>query len=347
MTDPVHSDVSSISGYEYARTTGALSLVGRLRHAVLGLPEGPGPMWRHRMHEMPPDSRERLVEVLRVSNRGFNAALATGSPDALPPLLDSAPSASLEVFAYEGAAAGLALVDLLRPWPGQRAALQFLDGPARRHYPTAVAGPGMLGGVLRLSVMPRLAGLDPFWGAGYANGYGFTAAARWPRVVFERHRYLGRPRGYAIRAFDQGVGRYLWWEVIARGPEEAARMLQQFAPERHADLWAGMGAAGTFAAGAEGSVLAEIRELAGAHGPQLAFGAIGAAYTRHLSNVPNDATNEAACRAYTGWSVADAVDEVRDLHEAVVRSGAVVAADDVGAAPTFELWRRAVVERFS
>ena len=90
--------------------------------------------------------------------RGFNSAVAAGSADELGARLADV-EASERGFAFEGAAMGLALLDLLVPVRARRLG-PFLAGPARPHVYMAHVGAGWALARLRRRPWGRLP-LDP------------------------------------------------------------------------------------------------------------------------------------------------------------------------------------------
>src|SRR5207247_986244 len=120
----------------------------------------------------------------------------------------------LRGFAFEGAAMGLALLDRLTPWKAQRWR-SFARGPGEPHAYMVHVGAGLALARLRKSLRLDRGDLDPLLRWLVADGYGFHEGFfRWA----DRSRPLPAPeraRGYARRAFDQGLGRSLWFSCGA------------------------------------------------------------------------------------------------------------------------------------
>jgi hypothetical protein len=106
-----------------------------------------------------PEARGRLEEVGKSFLRGYLAALEEDALEALILRL-SATEADLRGFAYEGAAMGLALLDLLMPWSTNRLG-SFLEGPGSAHAYMAHVGVGWALARLRKRVERPLSRLDP------------------------------------------------------------------------------------------------------------------------------------------------------------------------------------------
>jgi hypothetical protein len=70
--------------------------------------------------------------------------------------------------------------------------------------------------------------------------------------------------------------------------------LRAFPPDRHADLWSGVGLAATYAGGGDLVTLSRLRAAAGPYSPQLAQGAAFAAKARLRAGMLPDHTDGAA-----------------------------------------------------
>jgi len=277
------------------------------------------------------------VEQLEISGgyfvTGYNAALADPEPTALARTLESVPL-ELRGFAFEGAGMALALLDALTPWSRDRFH-RFLAGPGEPHSYMVIIGAGWALARLRLvpGVRPEAwrRSLDPVLGWLLLEGYGFHEAFFHPKQTVEAR---ARPRGlqgYERHAFDQGVGRCLWF-VCGAGPEAIDRSIAKFAPERRSDLWAGVGLACCYAGGVELDVIDRVALLSGAHRASLAQGAAFAARARQRAHNPTEHTRRAVERiGRMPFEVAAKIcdSELAAIDPAAVRPGT----------PAFELWR--------
>src|SRR5262249_1827635 len=136
-------------------------------------------------------------------------ALEDDHPEALAHGLHSV-EAEARGFAFEGAAVGLALLDQLTPWRRDRLTV-FLEAQGAAHVYMIHAGVGWALARLRRNVAPVIATLDAVLGWLAVDGYGFhDGYFYWPRYVTNQEvpRHL---LGYARQAFDQGLGRSLWF----------------------------------------------------------------------------------------------------------------------------------------
>jgi hypothetical protein len=86
--------------------------------------------------------------------------------------LGSAPQ-ELQGFAFEGAAMGFALLDLVMPWRGRRFA-RFITGPAAAHIYMAHVGAGWALARTSPYLAWRLGSFDPLLQWLATDGYGFT-----------------------------------------------------------------------------------------------------------------------------------------------------------------------------
>ncbi|MBR1031472.1 DUF1702 family protein [Bradyrhizobium liaoningense] len=175
-----------------------------------------------------------------------------------------------------------------------------------------------------------LAELDPLLRWLAFDGLGFHDT-----YFFHRHILDGWRRerlGYAARAYDQGVGRALWF--VAGGSVSTAIKLASVLPEsRHGDIWSGLGLAMTYAGSATADEIAAASEAANQHQTQFAQGVAFACEARVLARHIPDHTDLAA-RAVWGNGAEELSTLVRKA-----RDGLPVAEGDL---PRYELWRRAV-----
>ncbi|MFH8581566.1 DUF1702 family protein [Streptomyces zaomyceticus] len=243
-------------------------------------------------------------------------------------------------FAYEGATMACAIRDTMGPG-GHRAA-DLMRGGGRPHIFLNYIGIGFamakLPRPLWKKLVPTLTEPDLYPAMSWlcVDGYGFD------RAYFDTDTWVGGQRldapydwdgdaSYWQRAFDQGVGRALWF-IHGGHVGNVSAAVRAFAGDRRADLWSGVGLAATFAGGSTPSDLAALRAEAGEHADHLAQGSVFAAKARHHAGfVPEH--SEAAVAAFTGRTV-----------EAVARLADDCAADDPeqGAGPAYEVWRRNV-----
>lgn len=234
------------------------TLTGRLRRRLLapteqdvtfaarGFPVVDGPAVRH------------LEQVPAAVVRGFRGAV-DGSPLLAVAARAAAEPPDLRGFHHEGAVMAACVVDALDPRGGTRAR-DLLTGPARDHVLLGWIGVGFA-----LAKLPRPAwsraipdlddvGNQAVLSALAVDGWAFDLAFFDPPRWLDRQErppaigWRGETQGVS-RVADQGLGRALWL-VHGADPARVAAAVSAFAPDRRADLWAGVGLAATLAGGA-------------------------------------------------------------------------------------------------
>jgi len=264
---------------------------------------------------------------------GYREALEACDLGALAQRLSRVP-AEFAGFAFEGAAMALALLDLLLPWGrGRWQAFNVRFG--RAHVYMIHVGFGWAMARLHRRVAAKPARLDPLLGWLAVDGYGFHEGYfHWRRYV-ERRAAHARLGGYARRAFDQGLGRSIWFVKGAYVPA-VAEAVGAFSSARRPDLWSGVGLACSYAGGVGLEGMRSLRAAAGEYQPQLAQGAAFAAKTRlRAGNLSEHA--EVACQVFCGRSATDA---------AAVTDAALEGLRDEGGLPSYEVWRRRIQAEF-
>ncbi|MFI5571970.1 DUF1702 family protein [Streptomyces sp. NPDC051740] len=248
-------------------------------------------------------------------------------------------------FAYEGATMACAVRDAMGR-SGHRTR-DLLTGGGRPHIFLNYIGIGFamakLPRPLWKKLVPDLSGpaFYPQMSWLCVDGYGFD------RAYFDTDTWVTRQRlddpyawegdpAYWRRAFDQGVGRALWF-IHGGHAGHVTAAVRAFAGDRQADLWSGVGLAATFAGGSTPAELALLREEAGSDRGHLAQGAVFAAKARHHAGFVPEHT-EAAVEAFTGLSAEAAALLADDCAPAAVRSAT---------APAYEGWRAGVRERLA
>jgi hypothetical protein len=236
-------------------------------------------------------------------------------------------AADFRGFAYEGASMALSLLDSLLP--GRPTLLHsFMTTVADDHVYMAHVGAGWGAARLWRSSQATRRGLDPLLGWLALDGYGFHAG------YFRSYRAIrlgwrpARFRGYDGRAFDQGVGRSLWFVQGGR-VDRIADSLQRFDPARHTDLWSGVGLAAAYAGGVGAVDLQRLKRRAGVHAHYLAQGAAFAAEARERARNQTEHTH-LACEILASLTATHAALLVRRLRNGVI---------DTPDTPAYERWR--------
>lgn len=287
-----------------------------------------------RKFRVPRDSvRNRLERVGTTFLTGYNAALEDAGMQALEARL-SAVELEFRGFAYEGAAMALDLLDQLTPWKTRRLPA-FMDGPGSPHIYMVHVGMGWSLARMPLRLGHRFAGLDPLLRWLALDGYGFHEG------YFHWHRYAGRTsqpsrlRGYELRAWDQGLGRSMWF-VGGADAEWIAGAIAGFPALRRNDLWSGVGLACAYAGGADAGEIMMLRSAARGHYPHLAQGVVFAAGARNRAANPAEHT-EIACQLLCALS----------LQEAAAISDETRCRALADAEPAYEVWRRLIRGHFA
>jgi enediyne biosynthesis protein E3 len=275
--------------------------------------------------ECPDATRARLEEHGAAFVRGFNLGLATDPARGFDAAAQSVPPAE-RGFAYEGAGMAYALLDLLAPRRLRRLA-EVLAASGADHVYMVHLGAGCALARLRMRPFGRLR-LDPLLRWLAVDGFGFHEGFfRHERFVRERARHP-RLTGYAVRVFDQGLGRSLWF-VDGADPERIEATIATLPANRHGDLWSGVGLEAAYAGAIDASGLERLRRAAGKHASHAAQGAAVAAAARVRAGnlVPE---TELAAAILCGRD-ADAAAQL------VARARASVAIDEDGRG--YEQWR--------
>ena len=268
-----------------------MSVVGRARRMLFGVPSytakaKDGVVW---------DSFAPVVTSLMA---GYHAAVDDPSPSAIEARLRDVEPA-LKGFAYEGAGMGLAALDTVTPWNKKRLRA-FVDGPGAPFVFPIYIGAGLAYARLRRLPEANVNRLDPLLGWASVDGYGFHEAVFKRQRIVDEHAVTARLSTYGQRVFDQGVGRALWFFSGAVA-DRVTGLVSGFPPERHADLWTGVGVASTYAGGADEETLREVRVNAGPYAARLARGAARAAWGREGAGNQTPHT-DLACEVYCGRS---------------------------------------------
>jgi hypothetical protein len=209
-------------------------------------------------------------------------------------------------FSFEGAAMALGLLDMFSITRRDRLSEFILRSGAAHRYVCHVGYGWVLARLPWCRRHPEryISSFDPLlsWlvldGFGFHEGY-FHGSSRFPPNA----RTSGFP-GYAARAFDQGLGRSIWFAAGA-DPCRTAEVIRQFDSHRHADLWSGIGLASAFAGAPTANELASLMAASGPHILHLGQGVAFAAEARQLASIPMPHT-ELACKVVCGMSAEDA-----------------------------------------
>jgi enediyne biosynthesis protein E3 len=277
--------------------------------------------------------RLRLERVGESFLHGYHAALLGDGMEILSVRLSDV-ELEFRGFAYEGAAMAIDLLDQLAPWRKPR--LQaLLEGPGAPHTYMVHVGIGWSMARLPLRLERRLSRLDPVLRWLALDGYGFHEGYfDWPRYA-DGAAPPKRLSDYELRAFDQGLGRSLWF-VGGADPDWITKTVAGFAESRRADLWSGVGLACAYAGGADAWEVKCLRGAANICYLHLAQGAAFAAAARSRAGNPA-AHTEVACQLLCDLSAQEAA--------AVSDETRLLARED--SEPAYEVWRHLIRQRLT
>jgi hypothetical protein len=167
------------------------------------------------------------------------------------------------------------------------------------------------------------------------DGYGFHQGFFHGATHIRRQVSVDRLLPYARRAFDQGLGRSLWF-VEGASISQIKTTIDSFEAPRHADLWSGVGLACAYAGGADGGMLKDLRDAGRRYVPEIAQGMAFAAKTRQRAGILT-AHTDLACRVLCGTSATEC---------ACITDECLVDLPAEGDAPRYERWRQRIQQRF-
>ncbi|MEU6731013.1 DUF1702 family protein [Nonomuraea wenchangensis] len=243
---------------------------------------------RRRFRLRPGPARTVFSEAEKSYIFGFNAVMSKEVEKVEEVPADRRP------FGYEGAAAACTVLDLLTLSRGRRLH-ELLAGPARHHRHAAYLGAGRGYALLRLRPVRGARQAHPLLRWLAVDGFGFQRSlARTDRLVGERVMPDLLTRAHCA-AFDQGLGRLLWYHDCA-APDDVAARIAGFPAVRRADLWSGAGFAAAYTGGADPEELRWLAEHASADGfrAHLAQGCALAVAARLCSGPLPEHTGQAA-----------------------------------------------------
>lgn len=306
-----------------------------LRQRLLGISPEETTCARRGFRPAGADAHRTLERIGQVFLQGYHAALESSEPEALAGRLDAI-DRPVRGFAFEGAAMGLSILDHLVP-AGRSRWLAFANGPGSPHVYMVHVGVGWVIARLpwlRYRIGHAIGDLDPLLRWLAVDGYGFHEGYfHWPRSV-RKQAVPRRLSGYAVHAFDQGLGRSLWF-VEGADVNRIPLTIAAFPVSRRADLWSGVGLACAYAGGVDRAAMTRLWTSAADYRAHLAQGAAFAAKARQRAGNLSEHT-ELACHVFCGVSanVAAAVADV------ALKNAVPTEAD-----PAYEVWRQHIREQ--
>ncbi len=198
-------------------------------------------------------------------------------------------------IAYESASMSIALEDLkqgeqLTHW------LQFLNEAALAHATQVHVGLGWAFSQALKNPIDYLTELHPMSRYRVLDGYGYYEGIFRRRRSIVNHLKLQAEDTVASAALDQGIGRSIWY--LNKGIiDDAKTMIEDFAPDRHKDLWRGLGIAIAYVGGCGEGLLHEILLKTDSYKTQLATGSVMALVSRDSAKYFSPDT-ELACKVW-------------------------------------------------
>ena len=309
----------------------------RLRQRLLSIPLAEATFARRGFRESNPKVVSHLEEIGRTFLHGYHVALAADEMSELVRVLNRI-TPEFRGFAFEGAAMALELLDHLTPWSKRRLQL-FLAQEGKTHVYMVHVGAGWAFARLpwlRWNIERVFSKYDHLLRWLVIDGFGFHEGYFNAHKVIRAGKKPRRLSGYGLRAFDQGLGRSLWF-VEGADVTVIASTIAAFEQSRHRDLWSGVGLACTYAGGVSGEEIERLKTSAGSYLPYMAQGAVFAAKTRQKAGLVV-AHTELACESLCGMSSADA---------ALLADDALRELPDDGFTPAYEVWRQRIQAQYS
>lgn len=281
-----------------------------------------------------PEKRKHLERIIRVFVDGYHWTLEDGRPEKIFARL-SAIEPEFRGFAYEGVALCYAAFDIL--FPGKRNRwITFQQGLGEPQSFLMHVGYGLALAQLGRraeEALTRLTDPGERWLA--IDGYGFHQTYfHWRKFVEDK----AEPpvTGYPRRAFDQGMGRALWFGQGA-DVERVIHSIATFEEGRRRDLWSGVGVAATFAGGVGPDELKRLLEASNEYEPHLKQGSIFSTRLRDRAGTVIPYTH-VACETLCEMTVAEASGMVDAAFEGLPPDGEE---------PAYEILRQRVQQQLA
>ena len=307
-----------------------MTTLGLLRKRLFGIPSAQAVFRRPGFAH---DAWDRFQPVAQGLVAGYHATLEDSRLAVLVPRLEAVDPA-LRGFAYEGAGMGLAALDCIAPW--KQRLNTFVAGPGAPYIYPIYVGVGLALARLRRNPERWLHRFDPLLCWVIVDGYGFHAGFfDYPRSI-EQQTIPRQLSHYGRQLFDQGLGRSLWFSSGA-DPQRVAATIDAFAPERHAELWSGVGLASAYGGGGQRADVEALYALAGSYRSQLRRGAAIAAQGRQHAGYMTPHT-ALACEIFCGISGHQAAHVTDHAREGLPNGDRE---------PAYEIWRKRVQAHFA
>lgn len=309
-------------------------MTGRIRKALFGISTEEASFERRGFSADDRSTRDCLEKVGVTFIEGYHAALLENRPEVLSRRLATAGSEHVG-FAYEGAAMGLALLEIVFPWNRRRWS-NFVEAVGTPHIYMVHVGAGFALARMKRPLEPFLSRVDPLLGWLAADGCGFHDGFFRTEGTIVKQQRPKRIRGYSGKVYDQGVGRSIWFYCGAN-PDRIMKVINGFDPARQADMTAGIGLACGYAGGMDRSEIEILKELVG---DNLACFAQGVAFAAKARERAGNVTQNTRM-------VVEAVCSLTVEEAAAVTDQGLEDLKPEGNLPAYEVWRRRIQSRFS
>ena len=238
----------------------------------------------------------------------------------------------------EGTAMGLAMLDMNTSWQKKDRWRSFLNGEGARHVYEVHVGLGLALAQMALPFENRLDELDAQYKWLVVDGYAFHKGLFKQESVDPNAKLSSKliKQVYSARAFDQGLGRSLWF-VHSAVANDIACSINTFAGSRQGDLWSGIGIAAAHAGGIDSEGLHSLKSHAADNAIWLAYGAAFAAKIREYAGTQAQHT-DMACQIFCNMSASEAA-TITD------RAQENLPADTQE--PSYEIWRQRISQHFA
>lgn len=250
--------------------------------------------------QVSPSKRRKFVDnISSIFLDGYDAAMHTDM-DRLAKQLESL-SYTERSIAGEGALTALASSDLTKQ--NNFAQVNRFSEIAGIQEAVKFQGIGSALSHLKINADVSEQHMREFWGWQTVETFGFNEAYfKWP-VTIEQQFVPANISGLAARAFDQGVGRAIWFISVAE-PDLIATMINRFAPHRRPDIWSGVGLITGFWGMADERDLRSLLRRSSKNYSSLQQGVAFGSWIRYTTKDPKDFTDGASriiCQADGLW----------------------------------------------
>jgi hypothetical protein len=248
------------------------------------------------------DIAERMMKIRGIHEDAQQYAASELNDEVLFAYLETT-DAQFRSIAYEGSSMARGLLDIaegdsLDRW------LIYLDR-TKAHAVQVHIGLGWALAQRQVPIFPRIQNLSPIIQARVLDGVGYYEGMFRNRTTIRDKVIPEDIKGDDLRAYDQGVGRCLWY--MAKGNlVQLQKLVDGFIDERKPDLWRGIGIASSYVGGGDESTFKEMFDLAVSYQVQLASGAVFLTHSRAKAGTLN-AETEFFCRLWCGLSAPEVI----------------------------------------